>query len=401
MIMPDVRNTLLVLILFLVSGLVPARALDLKVGLFHDHLVRTALVSVVEGRFRVQVHTRDSLHSDNLKYPAREGNPGESWVIVYSDDGLYLRDPEGDWTAAGLVDFFPLEEHSVFSLKPADPVLNAREYHGGLRVDRALESLRMLNLIDLETYIMGVAETEAGPGQPLEYYKVQAILCRTFALRNLERHLEEGFNLCDGIHCQSYKGRQIWSEDAEIGTEVTSALVLCLQDTVLINPVYHANSGGETCGAGMVWLKEEPYLKAVLDPFSLGQKNASWESRIPVGDWVSYLRSRGISVPESARGEDFEMRMRHRQEYYRVFADSLRVGQIRDDFNYRSDFFDVLPREGMILIRGRGYGHGVGLSQEGAMEMARRHYHYTAILNYYYYGISIVPYFDLKPLISH
>ena len=64
----------------------------------------------------------------------------------------------------------------------------------------------------------------------------------------MERHLEEGFNLCDGVHCQAYKGRHIWNEDVEIGTEVTSGLVICDLDTVLINPVYHSNSGGETVG---------------------------------------------------------------------------------------------------------------------------------------------------------
>jgi stage II sporulation protein D len=50
----------------------------------------------------------------------------------------------------------------------------------------------------------------------------------------------------------------------------------------------------------------------------------------------------------------------------------------------------------MIRIKGKGYGHGVGLSQEGALEMASRRYHYTAILNYYYHGIQIVPYFFLE-----
>ena len=87
-------------------------------------------------------------------------------------------------------------------------------------------------------------------------------------------------------------------------------------------------------------------------------------------------------------------------DYYRVFGDSIPVSSIRSDFNYRSDFFDVLVDGRTIRIEGRGYGHGVGLSQEGAIEMARRKYRYTAILNYYYYNILIIPYFDLKELIS-
>lgn len=369
----------------------PLMAFDLSVSLYNDEMIRSVLLNIVEGQFRVVLEDGNAM----------AGLPGDSWYILIREDSLYARDPAGDWQHVRGMEVFPLEEGSVFSLKPAYPVLDARVYHGALRVGMGMKSLQLVNSIDLETYIMGVVETEAGPLCPLEYYKVQAILCRTFALRNLERHREEGFNLCDGVHCQSYKGRHIWNEDVEIGTEVTNGLVLSINDTTLINPVYHSNSGGETRGAEKVWLKSESYLRPVLDPFSLGQKNARWERRISLRDWSNYLRSYGVRVPEDAEDWDFEMRLKHRRDFYRVFGDSIPVISIRKDFDYRSDYFDVLVEEDMILIRGRGYGHGVGLSQEGAMEMAGRRYHYTAILHYYYHGIRIVPYFDLKPLFSH
>ena len=247
---------------------------------------------------------------------------------------------------------------------------------------------------------MGVSEIEGGPNSPLEYYKVQAILSRTFAIKNMERHGEEGFNLCDGVHCQAYEGRNIWNEDVEIGTEVTSGLVLCDKDSILINPVYHSNSGGETQGAEKVWLTKESYLQPVLDPFSVGQKNSTWERNMQLRDWIYYLLSYDIVFPEDADTSALEFKQNHRKEYYRVLEDSLAVSSIREDFNYRSDFFDILVDGDMIRIKGRGYGHGVGLSQEGAIEMSGRRYHYTAILNYYYHQVIILPYFNLKPLFS-
>jgi stage II sporulation protein D len=109
-----------------------------------------------------------------------------------------------------------------------------------------------------------------------------------------------------------------------------------------------------------------------------------------------YLLSYGIVLPEKADTTALEMRMTHRELYYHVLDDSIPVGKIRQDFRYRSSFFDVILDGEMIRVKGRGYGHGVGLSQEGAMEMARRRYHYTAILNYYYHGILIVPSFYLE-----
>ena len=125
---------------------------------------------------------------------------------------------------------------------------------------------------------------------------------------NRSRHREEGFNLCDGIHCQAYKGRHVWSEDVEIGAEVTDGLVICDRDTVLINPVFHSNSGGETRGAEKVWLKGESYLKPVLDPFSLGQRNSTWERNMHVRDWLMYLLSYEIRFP--ANGDTSALQLR-------------------------------------------------------------------------------------------
>jgi stage II sporulation protein D len=380
------RLSLLILLLLRAGSLF---SIDLKVGLFHDYLVQSALFTVVEGRYTASWEGAEHVACEQ----------GSSWFILHRDDSLYFRDPRGNWhTSRGIR--FAADGPGVFSLKPADPAMDTREYNGELRVGISMKSLQMINSIDLERYVMGVVESEAGPSCPLEYYKVQAVICRTFALKNIDRHKEEGFNLCDGVHCQSYRGRNIWNEDVEIGTEVTDGLVLCDEDTVLINPVFHANSGGETRGAGKAWLKEEPYLQPVLDPFSVGQPNATWERSMQVRDWIMYLLSYGIRFPEKADTAALEMHMKHRQDYYRVFGDSIPVAGIRDDFSYRSEFFDVLVEGNMIRIKGKGYGHGVGLSQEGAMEMARRRYHYTAILNYYYYGILIIPYFEVKELFS-
>ena len=359
-------------------------SLDLGISLYHDHLVQSVMFNVVDGYFLIS--------GEGMK-PVNVG-PGSSWFILHRDGSLYVRNQDGDWSTSKELRITG-EEGAVFALKPSDPMLESREYYGDLHIRISMESLQLVNLIDLETYVMGVSESEAGPRSSLEFYKVQAILCRTFALRNIQRHQEEGFNLCDGVHCQVYKGRHVWNEDVEIGTEVTNGLVLCDKDTALINPVFHSNSGGETRGAGKVWLKDESYLRPVLDPFSVGQRNSTWERNMHVRDWIMYLLSYGIRFPAKADTMGLEMRLKHRQDYYRVFGDSIAVSTIREDFNYRSDFFDVIVDGRMVRIKGRGYGHGVGLSQEGAMEMAERRYHYTAILNYYYYGIQIVPYFYL------
>lgn len=355
---------------------------DIRIGVFHEQLVNAFLFTSGEGDYQI------ALDQANLGICPR----GESWYVIRQKDSLFLRDHKGQWHQGLKLRFSAPDEYAYFRLKPAQPVLDTREYLADLQVEISMNSLLMINVIDMENYIMGVTETEAGSRCELEYYKVQAILSRTFALKNLDRHKSEGFQLCDGVHCQAYDGRNRWNEDVEIGTEVTRGLVLVDEDSVLINAAYHANSGGETRGAEEVWLNGKNYLRPVLDPFSLNQPGTRWKKTIPVVDWINYLRSKGILIGELQDTSVLEMHLKHRQEYYLVGQDSLLLSVIRDDYKLRSDFFGVNLSGDKIELDGRGYGHGVGLSQEGAMEMARKGYRYTAILNFYYHRIQIIHY---------
>ena len=247
---------LLVFVLLVISG--RSFSLDLRIGLYHEHLINAFLFTSAGGEYHVETD---------------QGNlgpcpMGESWYVILQKDTLHIRDHEGRWHHTRKLRFTAPDEYAYFRLKPALPVLGSREYLSDLQVEISMNSLLMVNEINLEKYIMGVSETEAGSRCELEYYKVQAILSRTFAYKNLDRHKAEGFNLCDAVHCQAYGGRHIWNEDVEIGTEVTDGLVLADEDSVLLNAAYHANSGGETRGAEQAWLNGKHYLRPVLDPFS-------------------------------------------------------------------------------------------------------------------------------------
>jgi len=360
-------------------------SLDVRIAVFHEHLVNAFLFTPGEGVYRI---TTDRGFLGTCP-------EGESWYVIRQGDSLLIRDHAGRWHHGMKLRFSAPDQYAYFRLKPALPVMDSREYLADLHVEISMNNLLMINEIDMEKYIMGVSETEAGSHCELEYYKVQAILSRTFAFKNLGRHTTEGFHLCDAVHCQAYKGRHIWNEDVEIGTEVTDGLVMADEDSVLINAAYHANSGGETRGAEQAWLNGRNYLRPVLDPFSLNQPGARWQKSIPAGDWIRYLQTKGFIMGELLDTSVLEMPVKHRQDYYRSGQDSLLLSVIRDDYQLRSDFFGVKLEGDHIVLDGRGYGHGVGLSQEGAMEMTRKGYHYTAILNYYFHQIQIIHYMFL------
>jgi stage II sporulation protein D len=376
-----------ILLLILLIGSAPVvLPVDMSISLFHESQIGAVLFSSQKGGYVV-------MEGDSILGTCPEG---ESWYIQVDGDGIRMRDHKGFWISSRELFFQGKGEGRYFSLKPVNPTLAGREYLDDLRISVRMHNLLLLNQINLERYLPGVTETEAGPTCELEYYKVQAILCRTFALKNMERHVTEEFHICDGVHCQAYKGRHLWNEDVEIGVEVTSGLVLTDNDSLLLNAVYHSNSGGETSGSGQVWLNDESYLKPVLDKFSLGQPNASWQLQVPADKWIPYLERKGILNEEIKDTTALELVLEHRTKSYSPFRDTLLFSDIRKDWGLRSDFFNITWKGSDFMLNGKGYGHGVGLSQEGAMEMARKGYHYTEILNYYYHDIRILSYLVLE-----
>ncbi|HEU4717165.1 MAG TPA: SpoIID/LytB domain-containing protein, partial [Bacteroidia bacterium] len=123
------------------------------------------------------------------------------------NDSLEIRIP-GD--TLGLFSSFRIvarTDSSAFKIKPIRPMSGTRVYDHSLKITVRDGKLLCINEVELEHYVAGVVESESGGRTAKEFYKVQAILCRTYALAHMSRHAPEGFDLCDGVHCQAYRGR--------------------------------------------------------------------------------------------------------------------------------------------------------------------------------------------------
>jgi len=112
--------------------------------------------------------------------------------------------------------------------------------------------------------------------------------------------------------------------------------------------------------------------------------------------WLDYLRKNGFTIAKKPDYKRFESIQQHRTVYYQVGDNKIEFRKIREDLNLKSAFFSVVYDDGLFILKGKGYGHGVGLSQEGAINMARKGYHYSDILNFYYHNIHIINYRLLK-----
>jgi len=379
---------LIILISYLLLIFLPGRAIDCRINLFHPHVINSVLVICESGSYSYS----DDQETDYIL----SGN--EELFLTTENGSLWMRNGNGEWHNFSSVIFKATNDDAILRVKPVMPVMGEREYYGHLEVNIVFNSIHLINIIDLERYLMGVVESEVGPVAPLELYKVQTIIGRTYAIRNIEKHKYEGYHLCDDTHCHAYKGRNRWSEDLEIAVEVTNGMILIDKDSLPIMAVFHSNSGGETQAADQIWLVNQPYLKPILDPFSTGMPHAWWNKRIAASEWLQYLQKKDIQIPDDEDPGNLTASQVHRKKYYYAGNDSIRYSKIREDWELNSGFFSIKYSDGYFILNGKGYGHGVGLSQEGAINMARKGYHYTQILQYYFDNIQIINYLFIPDL---
>jgi stage II sporulation protein D len=270
-----------------------------------------------------------------------------------------------------------------------------RYYSGDLKCFPDLGTLVLINICDIETYIAGVVRAEGGEKKDIEYFKTQAVIARTYMYRHFERHASDHFNLCDNTHCQAFNGITPDSVILRAALD-TRGLVILGPDSALINSAFHSNCGGETAASEDVWLTDQPYLRSVRDQYCLTSRNALWEKSLSKEDWIGYLVKSGYD----GNREDTGLLIFSQQKRMKDLSlgnYSIPLRKVREELNLRSAFFSVSAKGDSVVLKGRGYGHGVGLCQEGAMAMASKGFDFRQIINFYYTGVRIADIKDAVP----
>ncbi len=282
-----------------------------------------------------------------------------------------------------------------FKVKPGNADIKERIYDDDLRLSVVNGKFLIINHVEVENYVAGVVQSEGGGSvKDNDFYLVQAITCRTYALNNIKKHSKDGFNLCDSVHCQLYQNR---CKSYEILAAVykTAGDVIVDKDNKMISAAFHSNSGGQTINSESIWNIPTTYLKSVKDTFSLKMPNATWEYKILAVNWLDYLSTRfNYNITDPAK-KNYALTYKQdtRQTY---FADSIPLTIIRQDLGLKSTWFSIVDQQGGYLtFKGKGYGHGVGLSQQGAIRMAQLGYSYMDIIKFYYKDVNVVDYDEL------
>ena len=308
-------------------------------------------------------------------------------VISKYNDKLSVKARGSQGFIADSIAIKPKSDASTFSLRVNTQPQVTQFYNGDFSCYPDLATLVMVNNCNLEDYIAGVVRAEGGLNRPKEYIKTQAIITRTYLYKHFDKHLHDRHNVCDNTHCQVFSG--ITADPAiNLASMETKGLVIIDKDSVLINSSFHSNCGGMTASSKNVWVSDLPYLRSVSDPHCVGSRNAVWEKKYTLREWTDYLKKSGYNG-DTGNAALFNFPQSRRWTDYKVGTFSIASEKMRSDLGLRSSFFSVVADNNSVTLKGRGYGHGVGLCQEGAMAMASKGNTYKEIISFYYSGVVI------------
>jgi len=285
--------------------------------------------------------------------------------------------------------------------------LPRRLYSGELTFTAEKNLLKIINTVPLETYLPGVVSGEAGDLSHPEAFKAQAVAARTYTVKHMKNHIDEGYNMCDSTHCQLYNGLGKVSAKARAASEATLGQLLLYKGEPAA-AFYHSVCGGRTEDMTYVWPYEhKPYLIPVLDgppgrPYCSIAPGFKWKTKIYFTGLTRLGRRAGwLASDEEARGMRISAwGLSGRAAEIEIQTQRRRAGVTATDFYHgigrragwqavRSSFFNILPGKDYVLLDGVGSGHGVGMCQWGAEGMARKDFKYRQILRHYYPGTEV------------
>ena len=364
---------LLPILLLLLS--LTAQAERVRVRLYSTNNISTLNISFDLGYYNLYADG-DQLLEDLV---------GEGRSVLIRQDGgkLHVSVNDDDYGLFSTLRLEATDTACILCINPAG--CKQRTYEGNLEVSILKGgSLQLINDVEFETYIAGVVQSEIY-GTQTDIFRIQAIISRTWALRNLKKHAADGYNFCDNVHCQAYQNRCI-RPDIMIGAIQSSGETLVDSAGQLIETPFHSNSGGQTANSEDVWRAALPYLRSVPDTFSLHMRQSDWVRTISLDRWLDYFsKKHKLNVADSAV---LDTLLHFTQESRQARLMGVPLTRIRTDFQLKSTFFSVSVDSASlsVILHGHGYGHGVGLSQEGTIRMVGLGYTYDSILRHYYTG---------------
>ncbi|PNY81939.1 SpoIID/LytB domain-containing protein [Deinococcus koreensis] len=312
--------------------------------------------------------------------------PMAAWTVGVLDGRLTLNGQDAG--AAAL--YLPPSPGSVVEVA-------GRRYRGGVQLRAEGGGVQAINVLDIEDYLRGVVPAEMPVSWPAAALGAQAVIARTYVAARVNPAAP--YDTCATESCQVYPGLSAEKPQSDAAVSATRAQVLAYGNRPA-RTYFSADSGGYTASSAEVWGTELPYLPAQADPFSAGSPRARWRLEVSPARVQEVAARYGLKLGPlrdvvisrlSPSGRPLEITLSGASGSGSLkganaggFVRSLGAASSRVTLSGAA-----LASGGPLLVEGSGAGHGVGLSQYGALGLARAGYDHLHVLGFYYPGTSL------------
>ncbi len=283
-------------------------------------------------------------------------------------------------------------------LAKENPKTNSISHTITLLLDKSVKTL------PLEEYLYGVVAAEMPASFETEALKAQAVAARTYAV-NRSRFPNKDHpdaNLCaDSAHCKAYLPPQELEEKFQTKPELLEKIKLSVDNTngeiavyqgEPISAVFHSTSSGMTENARDVWGGDLPYLVSVVSQGEEASPRYTETKRFSKNELIQKINAgeKKVSFSENPKNwfSGWEKNDSGSIKSVNLCGTKFKGTELRTLLGLRSTHFEITVADD-ISITTKGNGHGVGMSQYGANDMAKKGYTYEQILKKYYTGIAL------------
>lgn len=296
-------------------------------------------------------------------------------------------------------------KNKVYSLplkitSPSFIIVNKKIYRGNIIIRLSQKSkLNIINEVYIEDYLKGILPKEANSTWPIEALKTQAVISRSYVLKNLKKHSKDGFDVCSTVHCQVYGGASTETKVCNEAVVQTEAEVVTY-DNKIAQTLFHSSCGGHTEDPKYVWnwtTKTPPYLKGLKDKYCKENPNQNWTSAIKEQTIREKLTKAGYKVGKIKNIKTKGKTPGLAKEY--IIIENTKATLKLNSYKFRITIDPWLIKSTMInsikkqkdsfIFKGNGWGHKVGLCQWGSKFMADKGFSYKQILQFYYPSTDI------------
>ncbi len=291
--------------------------------------------------------------------------------------------------------FIPFFIVNIFGINEIEEI--ELKYINNINVRVKRLATNEIQIVPLEEYIVGVLAGEMPVYFELEALKAQAVASRSYVLKRLEYNKDSEYDVVDSVLNQVYLDdnylKEAWGKDYVVNinklrTAVNETIDEYLEyDGEIIDALFFSTSNGYTEDASIVFNLELPYLKSVESKWD-AQTSSVFNSQKTMS-LQEFYEKLGLEYKKQLSFNVLERSDTNRIIKLEINGNMLNATDVYNKLGLRSTDFNLTQVGTNVVIDTKGYGHGVGMSQYGALGMAKEGYNYMQILEYYYTDAEI------------